>query len=215
MEDKNVHEKSVENLKYNMTLTKKGNKFVLFIPELGIVESDDSLENAYQRVELEIKKYIQKMKECGLEDEIIDPGRIGSKNNNPRKTSGVFKVSIAAFIVKVLIVCIIAVMAFSFVADRVETYMTSKVEAVMDRVESNISSRIENIKITSLLGRFLKEEIERLYNKINNLPSAKIEETKIKLRAVVKKIKPLIDELRVIDSTESSTVVEDKPGNNN
>lgn len=180
---------------YRIIINKKKDKFVLFIAELGIVEEDLSLEKAYNKVEAEVKKYIQKMKECGLEDEIIGPKKISSKTG--KQGLLVFlQENIATFMVKLLIVCFTAAIALSFVADKIESFLSARAEVVISRIESNISSRIANLNVEE----FLKVKAEDLYNKINNMPQEKIEEKRLKLKTVIQKIKPLVDELRSVNN---------------
>lgn len=208
MADRNVEEKSIGNLQYNITITKKGNKFVLFINELGIIELDENLEKAYQKVEAEVKKYIQKMKECGLENEIIGPKTISSKTGK-HGLLVFLQENIAAFMIKLLIVCFAAAIAFSFVADKMESFVGGRAEAVMNRMESNLSSRLSNLNIEE----FFKVKAEDLYNKINNMPQEKIEEKRLKLKKVMQKIQPLLDELKSVNNHEDDDKGENGPGN--
>lgn len=193
---------------YRVIINKKKDKFVLFIAELGIVEADTSLEKAYNKVEAEVKRYIQKMNECGLEDEIITSKTISSRTGK----NGLFaflQENIAAFIVKLLIVCFTIAIALSFVADKIENFMAVRAEAIMSRIESNISNRIADLNVEE----FLKVKAEDLYNKINNMPQEKIEEKRLKLKTVIRKIKPLMDELRSVNDREDEVKEENGAGN--
>ena len=50
-----------KNLQYDIVIKKRKNRFVLFIPELAIVEEDENLEKAYEKLESEKEKYFSRL----------------------------------------------------------------------------------------------------------------------------------------------------------
>jgi hypothetical protein len=99
--------------------------------------------------------------------------------------------------------------AFSFVVDKIENFMAIRAEAVMGRIESSVSSRLSNLNVEG----FLKIKAEDLYNKINSMSQDKLEEKRLKLKTVMQKIKPLLDEIKSVRVERGGNKDESSPGN--
>lgn len=71
--------KNKKDLKYYLSLDydnivhKRKNKFVIYIDELCIVEEDENLQNAFEKVEQEKEAFFKKMIEEGYQDYIREP----------------------------------------------------------------------------------------------------------------------------------------------
>lgn len=175
MMSRKMDSKRFENLEYDVVINKRGGKFVLFIPELAIIEEDESLEEAYQKVKLEKEKYVQKMVEFDLQNEIVEP----QKEITGKGIFAATKADIAAFIIKIMIIIVVGVIAMLF-----------------------ISSRVESIKSADF-GRVIYKRVSSLCDRINDMPDERIESAKLKLGKTVKKVEPLVDEVKVLLQDDS------------
>jgi hypothetical protein len=171
---------NLKNLQYDIILKKRDRKFILFIRELGILEEDESLEKVYQKIEVEKNKYIQKMLEFGLQDEIIEPAKKGKIYHSFAKTS--FSRDMALFLIKLGIVLIIALAGLKLATERVNSFITTKVEAV-----KNFS-----------FSDFARDKANSMYHNLIDMPEGKVEKGRMKARLAVKKFKPIVDEFKVL-----------------
>lgn len=174
-------------LKYNVGIRKKHEKIILFIPELGVIATDDNLDNVYKNLELQKENYFKAMVEAGLEDSIIEP-----KEHN---VSGVYAKSsdgIGSFIMKVSIVSIIIFIGIQF---------------VVGNIADNIENRVEQ-KIKSISSNNIILKTSELADKIINLPDKKVETAKNKLKTIIIKFKPLIDEARALLNESEEEAIE-------
>ncbi len=60
-------------LNYSIRIRRRGKFFTLFIPELSLVEEDESLATAYEKLESEKERYFQQMIEVDSGGEIVLP----------------------------------------------------------------------------------------------------------------------------------------------
>ncbi|MCK9614367.1 MAG: hypothetical protein M0R48_02550 [Candidatus Omnitrophica bacterium] len=187
--DKEVDLEHFKNFKYDVVIKKRGKKFVLVIPELGIIEEDDNLEKAYQRVEAGKEKHFQKIIQFDLQDEIVEPKKVIAEKLDSKK---IFITNIAIFVTKVIIILFIATLAVNFISDR-----------------------IGNITSVSI-SQFVNEKAKSCYNRLHDIPDEKIEKTKLQVRNAIKKFKPILNEFKVLlhdDAQQNAAAV--SPGNSN
>ena len=182
--NKEMDLKHFENLEYTVVIKKRGNKFILLIPELGIAEKDENLEKAYQRIQLEKERYIKKMIEFDLQDEIIEPEKPISERISDKK---IFGPNGTAFIIKVIIILFACVVAAHF---------------IVGSIQSTVTGSIKSIKRLPL-SRFTYDNTLALLDKINNVSDEEIENVRLGLKKVVKKVKPIADEFKVLLQDES------------
>jgi hypothetical protein len=167
----------LKGLDYAVVVKKRGNKFILFISELGIVEEDISLEKAYQKVEAEKNSYLRKMLEFDLQDEIIAPVK-SSVSTSPSKN--IFVSSIGIFMTKLIILAFVGIMGLHFFSERIEAF---KRESYTE---------------------FLQNKAEMFFDKINELPEQRIENARVKVKKAVHKLRPIINELKALWEEEAN-----------
>ena len=110
-------EKNLEyykKLNYDVVLKKKGDCFVLFIPDLCCIEEDISLEKAYEKLELEKEKYFQEMIESGSQSYIREPEAVKLKKSN------LFN-SLLPFMIKLAIIVFVGVVGMQVVEGRIKS----------------------------------------------------------------------------------------------
>ena len=164
-----------KKLQYEVITKKRKNRFEVIIPELAIIEEDESLEKAYKKLELEKEKYFQTMIENGYQDYIKEPegGKI-KKEYIPDLTNYLIKLTIT-----VLVIIFLGVVGMKVTLDKVE-----------HETRSILSIRPENT------FRELLDGSCRIRDMISNIPDERKEELKLELRKTVKEIKPFFDEFR-------------------
>ena len=62
-----------KRLNYEVLVKKKKDTFIVSVPELTIVEEDESLDKAYEKMNLEKEIYFEKMIENGYQHYIKEP----------------------------------------------------------------------------------------------------------------------------------------------
>ena len=69
----------LKKLNYDVILKKKGENFVIYIPELSCIAEDASLEKAYKKLEIEKEKYFKGIIESDFIDYINEPENLTIK----------------------------------------------------------------------------------------------------------------------------------------
>lgn len=92
-----------KDLKYDVVMKKRGNLFVLFVPELACIEEDENLEKAYEKLEMGKESYFREMIESGYQDYIREPE--GAKRK--KRFVDTFATNVLSFFVKFLIVLLV------------------------------------------------------------------------------------------------------------
>lgn len=101
------HEKDLKyfkNLQYNTVVRKNKDKFLLYIPELSLLEENKNIDKAYEKLVAEKEIYFQKMIEVGIKDEIVEPALFGRK----RLETGLIPFFIKLFSAAVVVVILLA-----------------------------------------------------------------------------------------------------------
>ena len=164
-----------KKLQYEVITKKRKNRFEVIIPELAIIEEDESLEKAYEKLELEKEKYLQTMIENGYQDYIKEPGGGKIKKEYiPGLTNYLLKL-----VMTILIITLFGVVGMEYTLDKVK-----------DETRSILSIMPENT------FRELLDGSCRIRDMISNIPDERKEELKLELRKTVKEIKPFFDEFR-------------------
>ena len=166
-------------LKYEITLKRRGNLFWLFIPELAIVVEHDNLNSAYLKLEEEKKRYFEKMISIGSEEEIEEPvSKILKK--------GLFN-DLFLFAVKGVIIVFFSTIFFW---------------ASLATLGSFVGQQINN-KLEMLPSEIVNILPERLEKKLDSITIKEKERTILILRTRLQKIKPFVDEFRLLLKDES------------
>lgn len=177
-----------KKLKYDVVMKKRGNLFVLFVPELACIEEDESLEKAYEKLEMEKESYFRKMIESGYQDHIREPE--GAKRK--KRFVDTVATNVLSFFVKSLIVLLIGGIFI-------------QVASYKYQGESNIFKKIK--QISRIINHL--DEIGGTVSGIVSVPEAegRKKEIKLKLRETAKVLEPFIDEFKILseDTTKQGT----------
>lgn len=177
-----------KNIQYDVVVRKKGDRYIVFIPELSLAEEDTTLNQAYEKLEKEKENYFRKMIEWGYQDYIRKPG--GTKKEKKDVND------LSPFFIKFAIVLITLLMFFAF------TGMATL----------NVASELIKNKVKTLLkepDRFLVKFNEMMANKTDEQK----EELKRQVRHAVENIKPYADELGVLFKEDNSRTKKIEFGN--
>ena len=162
-----------KKLQYEVITKKRKNRFEVIIPELAIIEEDESLEKAYEKLESEKEKYFQEMIENDYQDYIKEPeGEKIKKEYIPGLTNYLKKLTIT-----LIIVIFLGIVGMKVTLDEVKR---------------------ETLRIVSPdnVLRELIDESCRFREVLKNIPDERKEEIRLELRKTVKEIKPFFDEFR-------------------
>lgn len=166
-------------LTYQCVLKKKGNLFILLVPELQLVVEGESLEKAYEKMEKEKELYFKEMIRTDYTEYIQEPAKT---KMNKTGTSPLLLFAAKFFTATLgilLIVILLGNLAVVTITPRIE-----------DKVKAEVSRSKKKVK--ELLVRF------------HEMPEEEKEELRQDIRSAVKDLKPFIDELKVAfeDNTE-------------
>lgn len=103
-----------KRLNYNVVLKKKGDCFVLFIPDLCCMGEDASMEKAYEKLELEKEKYFQEMIESGSQSYIREPEAVKLNKSNLLN-------NLLPFLIKLLIIGLVGVVGMQVAVTRIKS----------------------------------------------------------------------------------------------
>ncbi len=164
-----------KKLQYDVVVKKGKKRFIVFIPELAVVEEDESLDKAYEKLDSEKAKYFQEMIENGYQDYIKEPeGRKIRKTSISDLTNYLLKLAIT-----IVIIIILGVVGMN---------------ATLDKVKKE-TQNIINIA-PEIIHQELIKEASRLRDIINNMTDERRQEIRLNLQGTVKKIKPFLDEFK-------------------
>ena len=226
-----------KQLQYDVRLIKKGEKFILFIPELSLIEEDENLEKAFEKVEKEKDDFFKKMIEDGAQEFIREPEAVKSK-----KTP--FD-NFVPFLIKLSIILVITVLAFisvpSIISKRIHPNSIASLlvsdsnqlfDILIDRINLPVlanslsghpnsmislsghpNSMISLLRMDSnqLVDKIIvgtKDKAYFLADRFDTWPEYKKEEFKRKLKAVVKNMKPFLKEIKIVLETDQETASE-------
>lgn len=125
-----------KNLKYDVVLKKKGDFFVLFIPELACVTEDESLEKAYEKLELEKEKIFKKLIELNAQDIIREPVR--AKSIKKERFTNTLVSNLLPFFVKLLIILLVGGIFLKVASNKIASLDQSKIITKINQISRSI-----------------------------------------------------------------------------
>jgi len=147
------HEKDLEyfkNLKYNTVVRKNKDKFLLYIPELSLLEENKNIDKAYEKLVAEKEIYFQKMIEMGIKDEIVEPAIFGRKR---------LETGLIPFFIKLLSAAAVVVILLATIDDISSTFKyikrASKSVAKGARISRSAVGHPQNLSIEQTVFRTL------------------------------------------------------------
>ena len=181
-------------LQYEVLVKKVKRRFIVFIRELAMVEEDESLDKAYEKLESQKEKYFQEMIENEYQDYIKGP-----KGRKIVKTS-IFNISdLTNYLIKLTITAVI-IAILGFVGMRVTLekvrHETQNIVNIVDEFKRAKRSYIDNAP-EIIIGQS-RNLARRLIIGIDNMPDEKKEKRRLILREAIKQAKPFFDEFRVL-----------------
>lgn len=187
------NEKTLEHfrkLKYDIVTRRLKGKFILFIRELSLFGEDESLEKAYEKLELVKDQYFQKLIEMGAQNDITEPDRSKAKNT--------FFGNIASFAVKFIVIVITVIVLLKTINHFSSTFKyfqrASKEISKMDiqKLSNDISQATKDISETMNIVK-VEQMILNIMDTFENHQKAKEERTQKakKERALISKFNPI------------------------
>lgn len=164
------------NLDFDIILKKRGDVFVLSIPEIACVAEDTSLQGAYEKLEAEKKKYFEQMMEFGLQEDVVKPSQRDEKVEI--KQVGFLR----PFLMKTAIILfILAILITPFV-----------------RLASNLSQKLSTKHMVNAVFKLSS----RFNEKVESLSDEEKETMRANMRKTLRELKPFFDDARQILSEE-------------
>ena len=166
---------SIENARfsYEVTFRFKNNKYHFSIPELGLIRSADSIQEAYDNLILKKDKIIKEYEESGNLDMLTPPKKAGSyagaQYPGSYSTSGVFKI----FLIKTGIV-IAAILLIFFIVNEESEDMVNRVSKLKP-----VNEIARQLKMSANSKFDLKDRDEAIQH----------------IRILVNRYKPVVDEI--------------------
>ena len=164
--------KFLNSLAYDVRLKQKGTKFYLLNRELSLLESNDSLETAYEDLDERKKAYFVKMIESESEDGIILPRKYFHRDEM------FFHLKI--FVLKAIIICVLAGATLS----------------ISGALLVNKANYITPVNTINKAARAVLLQIERFANK----PEEEKQKALSTIRKAFEELKPVADEFHDVFS---------------
>lgn len=174
----NTPEKKGANQNYDAVLSVRNNKYYLYISELQLVASGDTLDSAYKQLNTKREERIKEFSEAGFLAKLPPPGQ-----NSPNQEISIKRKETGIFVIKSLVVTFMFIMVIVFAGNTLSKIAVSYPQKVKTALQN-------------LPQQFLREMEYELHNaaKIELSPTRQ-EKIKTSIRAVARQIKPYLDEL--------------------
>lgn len=157
-----------KDLPYDVIVRKKGGLYLVFIPELSLVEEDELLDKAHEKLEKTKEKYFRDAIERGYKDYIKEPE---TKKIILKDTYGLIP-----FFVKLTVVLVIFLFSVIAVLNTAPKLIKSKVKVLVTEPERFL------LRFNEIMEGMTDEQKEKI---------------KRNLRKAAENIKPYADELHV------------------
>ena len=176
-----------KKLQYEVGVKRRKGEFIVFIPELSIIEKDGSLEKAYGKLEFEKEKYFQEMIESDNQEYIKEP-----KSGKGNKIEKQFITNLVPFFVKTLTILLIMLFISVVAYNKMGESIDSKTRSLASDLENKLNTIPQKVAL-NVYGSAL-----HYLNKLNGLPDERKEAFRVHLREALKQIKPFFDEFKVL-----------------
>lgn len=176
-----------KKLQYEVGVKRRKGEFIVFIPELSIIEKDGSLEKAYGKLEFEKEKYFQEMIESDNQEYIKEP-----KSGKGNKIEKQFITNLVPFFVKTLTILLIMLFISVVAYNKMGESIDSKTRSLASDLENKLNTIPQKVAL-NVYGSAL-----HYLNKLNGLPDERKEAFRLHLREGLKQIKPFVSEFKVL-----------------
>jgi hypothetical protein len=171
IKDKDMQKKDLNyfmGLNYDVIMRRVDDNYCAFIPELSLFVEDPSASDVFEKLEKEKAQYFKRAVAVDAGDTVREPLAVTIRNR--------FKEDILLFSAKTLAVGAIFGIIMMILLRSIDVF---------------VSTRINPIKIMGVM-------ITQIDDKLNSSSEKKQEAWRSKLRGMVQKIKPLVDEVRIL-----------------
>ena len=166
--------KYFNSLPYSIILKKRDQKYSLTIPEISLIAVNNNLQDAYKDLSNKKEKFFKDMIASHCEDDIALPRNLSKKNE--------LLWQLKIFVCKLLIVSVIFIVSCAFGG-----------RMIMNKVVS-----ISGMDMARTVVKNVAFQIERVLD----APEEKQEERIKKIRDLLNKLKPIINEIKKEPSVE-------------
>jgi len=163
---------------YDAVLSVRDSKYYLYIGELQLIASGDTLDSAYHQLSVKKAERLKEFSEAGFLTKLPPPGQ-----DSPTQGISIKRKETGVFIIKSLVAGFMFIMVIIFTGNT---------------LKSILSSYPQKIKTTlkELPRQFLREMEYELHNAAElELSAARQEKIKASIKVVGKNIKPYLNEL--------------------
>jgi len=168
-------------LNYDVVMRRKNDDFCLFIPELSIIAYGKTVNEAYEKLTVEKKKYFKNIIEFDLEETVNEPAAVTIRKKQYHE--------IVQFILKIFVVFVLIVIFFT---------------ALFLPVLSSFEKAVSRTAV-SIPEKILPKVVEKMEGQLTKMTDKEKEEVRSRIRNVVTNLKPFADEFRVLFEDDRKT----------
>ena len=161
-----------KKLQYEVGVKRRKGEFIVFIPELSIIEKE---------------KYFQEMIESDNQEYIKEP-----KSGKGNKIEKQFITNLVPFFVKTLTILLIMLFISVVAYNKMGESIDSKTRSLASDLENKLNTIPQKVAL-NVYGSAL-----HYLNKLNGLPDERKEAFRLHLREGLKQIKPFVSEFKVL-----------------
>jgi len=170
---------------YDAVVKFKDGKYHFYIRELNLIGTGDTLDSAYAEINRKREEVVKEFSESGHLDELPPP-----EGARPARVKGAGDTDLGGFAFKVLIAGLAVIVVLMFAVGQINRVFSSNVELL--KAELNYISNT----IPSKPGRVIEHE---LYKAVDHPISPERQKKIIEsIRVIVKRLKPFVDEFKVL-----------------
>jgi len=159
-------------LSYDVILRKKGDGFILFIPEISCLSEDKDLSVAYQKLKVRKQELFHEMIASDLSESIPEPERTTANKN--------ITTSMLYFITKVILGS-----ALFFLVTITGVFMAQ------DTIKKQLSPTMTAYSFVQYQGAKIKLMLEEM-------PESKKKELQLKIRTLLIELRPFLSEFKIL-----------------
>jgi len=181
IEDKDVKERDLDyfmGLKYDVLMKKVNDGYCAFIPELSLFAEGKSASDAFEKIEQEKEQYFKRVLAVDAGDTVSEPLAVTRRKR--------FKEDILLFGAKTLVVGVIFGIIVSVLLPSIDIFVSTRINRINQMI-----NQIDPVK-------YMEITVGKVDKRISSMSEKEREDTRIKLRKMVQKIKPFADEVRIL-----------------
>ena len=161
-------------LNYDAVMRMKGDEYCLFIPELSIIASGKTPDEAYKELFNEKERFFINVIELNLQETVNEPAIVKIRK---KQYQDIFQ-----FILKVFITFLVFVVLF------VVFFLP-----VLSSIENALAYKVWTVSEAMLI-----KVVDKVDNKLSSMPEKEKDATLLRIRGILQKVKPYSNEIKIL-----------------